>query len=271
MSTAPLHQSVLLNCHHVSWSIAEQEIIKDISFAIHAQQFVGLLGPNGAGKSTLLRCLYRYLKPTDGKVSFENDDIWGLSAASYAQQVAVVLQETPHLFNLSVHDVVALGLVPHSSIFSRYSQTDEAKIFNALEQVGLAKKQFQSFDSLSGGEKQRAMIARAVVQSPKLLIMDEPTSHLDIKYQIEIMELAKSLDITVLASFHDLNLASALCDRLLVLKAGRLVASGTPHEVVTESLLSDVFNVCAQVAPHPQHGAPNVTYFYGYQQGNHDG
>lgn len=271
MSSNHLNQQTLLKCHQVSWHTADQQILKDISFTIKSKQFVGLIGPNGAGKSTLLRCLYRYLKPSEGTVDFEGGDIWQMAATVYAQQVAVVLQETPHLFNLTVHDVVALGLLPHSSIFSKFSSNDEVKVYNALEQVGLTKKQYQNFEFLSGGEKQRAMIARAIVQSPKLLIMDEPTSHLDIKYQIEIMELAKSLDITVLASFHDLNLASALCDELLVLNEGQLASAGTPKDVLTESMLSDVFNVCAQVEPHPQHGAPHVTYFYGYQQGNqHD-
>ena len=146
---------------------------------------------------------------------------------------------------------------------------------NAIERMwpNLCNLQHKPLAQLSGGEQQRAHIARALVQQPQLLIMDEPTSHLDIKYQIELMELVRSLKLTVLASFHDLNLACALCDRLLILKHGQLVADGAPKKVVTEQLLSDVFGVCAKVSDHPQQPDkwPLVQYFYGYQRHQHDG
>ncbi|CAM3917368.1 MULTISPECIES: ABC transporter ATP-binding protein [Pseudoalteromonas] len=262
----------LLKVTNLSWSVASTTILQSIDFSIKAGQFIGLLGPNGAGKSSLLRCLYRYSKPGSGEVAFAGQNIWQLSADEYAKQVAVVLQETPSQFNLSLYDVVSLGLTPHKSLFSSTTTTDKELILQAIEQVGLSHHCQQSFDSLSGGEKQRALIARSIVQGPKLLIMDEPTSHLDIKYQIQLMELAKSLNVTVLASFHDLNLAASMCDELLVLKKGRLVASGTPEQVITEKMLSDVFGVCAEVSLHPQSEQldkviPHITYFYGYQTG----
>jgi len=256
----------LLCVQQVSWHADGQLILDDISFSIKKGSFTGILGPNGAGKSSLLRCLYRYTKPDSGSVHFNQKDIWQHYAAyQYAQDIAVVLQETPSHFNLTVHDIVALGLIPHKGIFTREQASDSIKIACAIEQVGLVDKTKQNFEHLSGGEKQRALIARAIVQSPSLLIMDEPTSHLDVRYQIQVMELAKSLGITVIASFHDLNLASAMCDQLLVLKKGKLVEQGTPKEVITPEMLSSVFGVCAQVSEHAQHQqVPHISYFYGY-------
>jgi len=266
-------QADLLCIENISWHADKQLILDDISFNIRKGSFTGLLGPNGAGKSSLLRCLYRYIKPDVGSVKFNQQDIWQqYGAYQYAQDIAVVLQESPSNFNLTVHDVVALGLVPHKGLFTREAASDKEKIACAIEQVGLVDKTQQNFEHLSGGEKQRALIARAIVQSPTLLIMDEPTSHLDVRYQIQVMELAKSLGITVIASFHDLNLASAMCDKLLVLDKGKLVEQGTPSEVITSEMLSNVFGVCAQVTPHAQHQVPHISYFYGYDiESTHNG
>jgi iron complex transport system ATP-binding protein len=259
----------LLCVQQVSWHADGQLILDNVSFMIKKGSFTGILGPNGAGKSSLLRCLYRYTKPDSGAVLFNQKDIWQhYGAYQYAQDIAVVLQETPSHFNLTVHDIVALGLIPHKGIFTREQASDSQKIACAIEQVGLVDKTLQNFEHLSGGEKQRALIARAMVQSPSLLIMDEPTSHLDVRYQIQVMELAKSLGITVIASFHDLNLASAMCDQLLVLNKGKLVEQGTPKEVITPEMLSSVFGVCAQVSEHFQHQVPHISYFYGYDSNN---
>jgi len=267
-------KTALLTVEHLSWCADDNLILDDISFAVKQGSFTGILGPNGAGKSSLLRCLYRFVKPKQGKVSFahhnEHHNIWQFNANDYAKNVAVVLQETPSHFNLTVYDVVALGLIPHKGIFSRADNADDEKIAQAISQVGLENKVQQSFEHLSGGEKQRALIARAIVQSPSLLIMDEPTSHLDVRYQIQIMELAKSLGITVIASFHDLNLASAMCDNLLVLNQGKLVCQGTPKEVLTSEMLSDVFGVCAHISEHQQHKVPHISYYYGYTSGDHE-
>jgi iron complex transport system ATP-binding protein len=266
LPSLPSTVAELLCVQQVCWHADGQLILDDISFAITKGSFTGILGPNGAGKSSLLRCLYRYIKPDSGTVTFNQQDIWQhYGAYQYAQDIAVVLQESPTHFNLTVHDVVALGLIPHKGLFTREQVSDKQKIACAIEQVGLVDKTQQNFEHLSGGEKQRALIARAIVQSPSLLIMDEPTSHLDVRYQIQVMELAKSLGITVIASFHDLNLASAMCDQLLVLDKGKLVEQGTPQEVITSEMLSTVFGVCAQVSTHVQHQVPHISYFYGYE------
>lgn len=261
----------MLDVQQVGLQINQSNILKDVSFSIKAGQFVGLLGPNGAGKSSLLRCIYRFIKPTYGQIQLLNAPIERYSRPEYAKQVAVVLQDVPEQFNLGVFDVVAMGVTPHKPLFSSINHKDKDDIAMALEKVGLSHKSNQMFSSLSGGEKQRVMIARAMVQQPQLLIMDEPTSHLDVKYQIQIMELAKSLGVSVLASFHDLNLAAAVSDHLLVLQNGELKAQGTPLQVLTSELLSDVFGVCAQVTQVPnahseQTLVPHIRYHYGYIQ-----
>lgn len=258
------NRSLLLQANALSWQVGDRSILQNISFAITEGQFVGLLGPNGSGKSSLLRCLYKYLTPSSGNIYFDDRELSKIPNKEYAQQVAVVLQHTPQQFHLAVKEIVSLGLIPHNEFSFGNTPDNDGKVLKAIAQVGLSGKEEMDFELLSGGEKQRVMIARAIVQDPKLLIMDEPTSHLDVKYQIQIMELAKSLGITVIASFHDLNLAASVCDQLLILKQGKLVTTGSPDEVITEQNLSQVFDVCTQVSKHPQKGVPLVTYFYGY-------
>ncbi|BBN80706.1 ABC cobalamin uptake system ATPase BtuD [Pseudoalteromonas sp. A25] len=263
--------SPILQIKNLSLSASHTDILSKVSFEVQAGQFVGLLGPNGAGKSSLLRCIYRYCAPSEGQVSLFGDPIDNYSRQDYAKHVAVVLQEVPEQFNLAVFDVVAMGLTPHKPLFSVTTTEDKNNIAMVLDRVGLLAKARQVFSSLSGGEKQRAMIARAMLQRPSLLIMDEPTSHLDVRYQIQIMELAKSLGVSVLASFHDLNLAGAISDHLLVLHNGQLKAQGAPNQVLTSRLLSEVFGVCADVSQVPsskdaESFVPHIRYHYGYIQ-----
>ena len=253
-----------LSAQHLSWRVGERAILADVSVELPQGQMLGIIGPNGAGKSTLLRCLYRYLTPSQGDITLFGRAVSDFSARSFAQQVAVVLQDTPHHFDMTTAQLVALGLTPHKGAFSLTSDQDKHEVRRALATVGLTALADQGYEQLSGGEKQRALIARAIVQKPKLLILDEPTNHLDIRYQIQILELLRSLDMTVVISIHDLNLASALCDQLLLLDQGHAVAQGRPNEVLTEQRIAEVFEVCCQVSPHPQHGNPQINYFYGY-------
>ncbi len=254
-----------LTVDQLSWSVADNEILSQVSFALQRGEMLGLIGPNGAGKSSLLRCLYRYITPDAGKISLFGDNINGFSHKQLATKVAVVQQESPHYFDMTTHQLVSMGLTPHKGLFETNTQADADDIAKALAKVGLEHKALQQYEQLSGGEKQRALIARAIVQKPQLLILDEPTNHLDIRYQIQILELVRQLGISVIASIHDLNLASAMCDRLLLLDQGKCIAQGLPDEVLTETILGNVFDVCCQISSHPQHGKPLITYFYGYQ------
>lgn len=255
-----------LNVSHLSWIVEGKSILSDISFALQTGQMLGLIGPNGAGKSSLLRCIYRFVRPTQGEIKLLNQNIEQLSPKAFACRVAVVQQDPPHYVDMTTAQLVAMGLTPHKGIFSTNSSGDSLKIAKALEKVGLSQKVHQQYEHLSGGEKQRALIARAIVQQPQLLILDEPTNHLDVRYQIQVLELVRSLGISVIASIHDLNLASALCDSLLLLDKGAVSAVGTPNQVLTEARIAQVFGVCAQVMIHPQHGNPLINYFYGYQK-----
>jgi iron complex transport system ATP-binding protein len=153
-----------------------------------------------------------------------------------------------------------MGRAPHQRAFQGESASDRELVEQALDTMGVSRLQHHLFDSLSGGEKQRALLARALVQEPKLMLLDEPTNHLDPKHQLEILETVRRLGIAVVASLHDLNLAAAFCDRLYVIKDGRMVTQGTPWEVLTEPLLREVFEVNAIVDAHPISGAPRVTW-----------
>ena len=172
----------------------------------------------------------------------------------------MVLQEPSTHFELTVYDVIAMGLTPRKPLLSFNTLQDEQDIISAAAQVEIESKLDQQFSSLSGGEKQRAIIARAMVQKPDILLMDEPTNHLDIKHQIEVLDLAKQLGVTVLVSIHDLNLAAAYCDRLLLLDEGKLVADGSVESVLTENLISQVFKVNAKVDKHPLNNKIRVSY-----------
>lgn len=256
-------QSHVISVTNLGWDVGNQSILEDISFSVSRGQFVGLIGPNGAGKSSLLRCLYRVNQPSSGKVEIEGRDIWRSSLKENAKKVAVILQENGDYFGLSVKDVVAMGLTPHKSLFSGDSPQDKERVVQALAQVGLQEFERSAFANLSGGEKQRVMVARAIVQQPQVLLMDEPTNHLDVHYQIEVLQLAKSLGITVLASIHDLNLASAFCDSILLLDKGKLVSSGSPEDVLTQENLLSHFRTKAIVDTHPTSNCPRISYDYG--------
>jgi iron complex transport system ATP-binding protein len=250
-----------LQISDLAWSpIGEQALLDGIELAVGDGQLVGLLGPNGSGKTSLLRCAYRFQRPDQGRVELDGEALWSRSPRWCAQRVAVVLQEFPQDFGLTVAEVAAMGRTPHKGLFDGDDQADVALVELALARVGLTEHNRQAFAHLSGGEKQRVLLARALVQQPTLLILDEPTNHLDPRYQLELLRLIKTLGLATLASFHDLNLAAAYCDRLYVLDHGRVVASGTPTEVLTEALLAEVYGVQALVDRHPLAGHPRITW-----------
>ncbi|VXB43815.1 Hemin import ATP-binding protein HmuV [Pseudomonas sp. 8BK] len=250
-----------LQISELAWSPnGEQALLDGIELAVGDGQLVGLLGPNGSGKTSLLRCAYRFQRPDQGRVELDGEALWSRSPRWCAQRVAVVLQEFPQDFGLTVAEVAAMGRTPHKGLFDGDDQADVALVEEALARVGLTEHKRQAFAHLSGGEKQRVLLARALVQQPTLLILDEPTNHLDPRYQLELLRLIKTLGLATLASFHDLNLAAAFCDRLYVLDHGRVVASGTPNEVLTEALLAEVYGVQALVDRHPLAGHPRITW-----------
>lgn len=245
---------------HVGMSIESHRLLDDISFAVPSGSFTGLIGPNGAGKTTLLRCIYRYYPLQSGQIRINGEALNRLSRRQLARQLAVVVQETHAVSHLSLWDVISLGLLPERRLLQRPREQERAAIESAAELVGLRKQLSKRFDTLSGGERQRGQLARALVGRPQLLILDEPTNHLDVKYQHEILALLQQLNITTLATIHDLNLASSYCDQLLLLAGGRLVASGTPEAVLTTDHIRAQFGVNCAIDRHPFYHTPYLAF-----------
>jgi len=221
---------------------------------------VGLIGPNGSGKSTLLRAIYRLLKPAAGRISLGGDDVWLLSARESARRTGVVVQEAPVDFEFSVREIVAMGRTPHKGLLARDTNDDDRIIADALAHVGMRSFAERSYATLSGGEKQRVLVARALAQQPRFLVLDEPTNHLDIHYQLELLDLVRGLGVTTLVTLHDLNLAAAYCQRLYLLQEGRIVASGIPEAVLTPERVRDVFQVEAICGRHPATGRLQLAF-----------
>lgn len=249
-----------LEVQGLSWHAGEKAIISDVSFSVTPGETLAVVGPNGAGKSTLLRCLYRYLKPTAGSIRIEGEEIWSLAARDCARKIATVLQEQPADFGLTVRDIVALGRTPYRKGLSAIGAGDRAMMETAIERMNLTGLTGRHLASLSGGEKQRVMIARALAQEPDVIILDEPTNHLDIRHQLELLTLMRGLGPTVIASLHDLNLASVFADRVLLLAGGRVLGAGAPADVLTAERIHEAFKVQSFIDVEPATGAPRFTF-----------
>lgn len=244
----------------LSWHADGKVILSDVSFSVVPGETLAVVGPNGAGKSSLLRCLYRYLKPTRGSVRIDGEEIWSLAARNCARKIATVLQEQPADFGLTVQDIVALGRTPYRRGLAAIGARDRSMMEAAIKRMNLTGLTGRHLASLSGGEKQRVMIARALAQEPDLIILDEPTNHLDIRHQLELLTMMRGLGPTVVASLHDLNLASVFADRVLLLAGGRVLGEGTPAEVLTAERIHEAFRVQSFIDVEPMTGAPRFSF-----------
>lgn len=249
-----------IRAENLTWKIGRKTIIDDVSFEAAPGKMLGLLGPNGSGKTSLLRLLAGLKTPHSGRVTLNGQDIGSIGRRSIAQRVAFVEQHATTNSNLRVIDVVKLGRFPHRSMFSGWSAADDEAVTQALDRAGMTEKRNDGWQSLSGGEKQRVHIARALAQAPKELILDEPTNHLDVQHQISLMRLVSGLPVTSIIALHDLNHAAMFCDGLIVMQRGKIVASGAPEEILTQELLRDVFSVDARVETSPYHARPHIHY-----------
>lgn len=244
---------------NIQVSFGSKPILQDISLAIQDKEFVGIIGPNGSGKSTFLKCLYRVLQPNGGKIFFDGTEMSSLSHRDTALKMAVVAQHSTVNFDFSVLEMVLMGRSPYKGLLDR-DQIDDYEIArHALAQVGLSDFESRNFNTLSGGEQQRVILARALAQRTECLVLDEPTNHLDIKYQLELMTIVKRLDATVVSAIHDLNLAAIYCDRIIALKDGHIVCSGTPQDVLSSDTIRHIYGVSAMVQTLPD-GRLNIIY-----------
>lgn len=250
---------------NLSFSIDKKEILKDICFDIEKGSFVGIIGPNGSGKSTLLKNIYRLYKPSSGNILLDNKELGKMKDKDCGKEIAVLAQESSTHFDFTVNQIVKMGRYPYKSVFEDYSKADLQMVKEMLQKVGLKNFGERSFSELSGGEKQRTLIARALVQNTNFLILDEPTNHLDIGYQIQLMDLVKGLNITTLAAIHDMNLAAMYCDYLIVMKEGKIIQFGTVEEVISTKMLKEVFGVNAYVGINPVNKKLQVSFMHTHE------
>jgi iron complex transport system ATP-binding protein len=247
-----------LQLQGVSVDIGGRRIVSGVDLLVGDGQLVGLLGPNGSGKSTLLKAIYRVHPPVTGRVLIDGDDLLALPARQAAQRLAVVAQETTVEFDFTVWEMVMIGRTPHKRGFDRDNRQDRNAVADALERVGCTALAHRSFNTLSGGEKQRVLIARTLAQGADHLVLDEPTNHLDIRYQLEVLELVASLGVTVLAALHDLNLAALFCDQAYLMADGRIVTGGPPAEVITAETVRHAYGADVLVVDHPETATPHL-------------
>jgi iron complex transport system ATP-binding protein len=246
----------------VSFSYFNGFVLSDISLTISAGEMVALLGPNGCGKTTLLKLASGVLLPSLGDVLLDGTGIRKMSRRQVAQRVAVVPQYFRMPFDFRVGEVVLLGRTPFVRGLTGETREDRSAADDALRQVGMYELRRRHFNDLSGGEQQKVILAMALAQEPEVLLLDEPTAHLDINHQVEILELVRRLNrqqgVTVLAAMHDLNLASLFFYRLVMLKEGALFVDGPPGGVLTEENVRDVFSASVRVSSHPAAPVPHI-------------
>lgn len=239
---------MILNVSDLSFRFGEREILHTISFSAAMGEILGVAGPNGCGKTTLIKCIDRIFEP-EGRVEFAGKDLRDLTTTEVAQIIAYVPQALNIGMAMSVFETVLLGRRP----YIRWSVSDEdiGRVSAIIRDLGIQHLAFRKMTQISGGERQKVMIARAMVQDPSLLLLDEPTSALDLRHQLEVMELvqrvAREKQACVVMAVHDLNLASRFCDHLMLMKEGTIVAIGKPSELLTEALIRDVYGVEAMI------------------------
>lgn len=236
-----------IKADNINITLEKNNILKGINIEVDNKEVVGIIGPNGSGKSTLLKCIYRVLKPNDGAILLDSVDIKDMPVKESSKRLAVLSQHNNYNFDFTVKDIVLMGRSPHKKFMERDNKEDYNIVNEALKKVDMLEFKDRCFQSLSGGEQQRVILARALAQQPQCLILDEPTNHLDIKYQLQLMRIVKNLNIEVIAAIHDLNIAAMYCDKIYVLKDGQVIKYGNPKDVLTKELIKEVYEVDAEL------------------------
>ncbi len=252
----------MLEIDRVTFGFGGPPVVADVSLTVRAGRFVGLLGPNGSGKSTLLRLAAGLLHPQHGSVRLQGRHLGSLGRTEIARQVAVVPQHPQMPEAFTGWDIVMAGRTPHLGMFRGTSALDDAIIHRALALVDATHLADRRVGEISGGERQRLLLARALAQEPTVLLLDEPTAHLDLPHQLSMLDLAlrftRDADLAILGVFHDLNLAAAYCDEVSLMRDGRILAHGTPDMVLSTGWIAKVYGLDITVVAHPQSGRPVV-------------
>ncbi|MFC5678786.1 ABC transporter ATP-binding protein [Aeromicrobium endophyticum] len=244
----------------VGWDVDGRTIVDEVTATVRPGTFTGLIGPNGSGKTTLLHVVAGLLAPDRGSVRVDGDDVHAMGARDRATRVALLEQHASTTLDLTVRQVVELGRIPHRGRWPGRSDEGAEQVDRALRLSrvdGLVDRRWQT---LSGGERQRVQLARALAQEPQVLLLDEPTNHLDLSHQIDFLATVRDLEVTVVAALHDLDLAAAFCDDLVVLRQGRVVASGAVADVMTSGMIREVYDVSTSVRHDHDAGRLTVTW-----------
>ena len=239
-------QDVMVQADNVTFGYGGKTTLNDVSFQAKAGEFIGLIGPNGSGKTTLMRCINGLLRPQKGSVFIDGKSIEKMKLKEIAKLCANVPADCSEDFSLTVQELIFLGRYPHVDGMWWESKSDENVVLDAIKEFRLEELVDRHLNELSSGEKARALLAKAVVQKPKVLLADEPSAHLDLRYKLEVMENLHNLSrqgVTVITASHDMNLTSKYCDRVIMLGYGKMVAIGKPEEVITAELIREVYGV----------------------------
>ncbi len=253
----------MIDLRSISFRYREDWVLQDISFRIERSEFIGVIGPNGSGKSTLLKTLCRLLVPQKGEILLDNVSLKEMGQREIAKKMAVVPQEAYSLFPFRVTEIVLMGRSPYLGhlMFERAMDLEIAK--KAMEWTEILQISERSIDELSGGERKRVFIAKALAQEPEIILLDEPTANLDIHHQVDFLSLILSLNrekgLTIVMASHDLNIASEYCDRLILLKEGKIYKIGSPREVITRENIEEVYGCEVWVDENPISGMPRIT------------
>jgi len=252
----------MLSISHVTCGYGTKTVLNDISLEVQKGEFVGIIGPNGSGKTTLLKAVTRIIKPSAGSIYFEDRELYSLDYKEIAKKIAVVSQNLP-VMSMTVREFVLLARIPHyrnMQFFER--ESDIEMVEHAMEMTDITRLRDSDMSEISGGEIQLALIARALAQEPWLLLLDEPTAHLDITHQVKVLDLIRRLNenygLTVMIVLHDLNLASEYCHRLVLMDRGTIKVAGSPEEVLSYKNIEDVYRTLVVVRTNPISSKPFV-------------
>ncbi|MDH5458127.1 MAG: ABC transporter ATP-binding protein [Nitrospinota bacterium] len=259
MRTETQTSSAMIATQNLTFAYAEEPVIRDIFLNFQSGEFTGVIGPNGSGKSTLLKLIGGILPSPSQTIFFKNKELSQYKKKELAVSIAWIPQEKQMAFSFKVIDIVLMGRHPYLSPLSFEGETDYQIAEDAMRQTQVLEFAHRSFNEISGGEKQRVMIASAISQKPEVMLLDEPTSALDIKYQIEILSILKQLNEaenkSLILAMHDLHLASKFCKRLVLLKEGRVFCDGTPAEVLKKEILEEVYEVKVKIFQDDEDGS----------------